>query len=209
MRTITITIIIMTGEQWDNYGGSLGNVTMLFKEGEIQTTKTTTETGEHDPLTNTRRVKPISIQNRFEAFQDDNETDEDEDENANNDSQTKSNRTVAQSTNVQKRKPNKRQRQRRQQLCDMHTWDTHTTDAWLTTTQSTDISKAAAWCPGPEHCGSLHAITNDARQHTTKPQKQDDANCQKWLRQIHSTNSTTQPSAQSYITTITITTHHG
>ena len=134
---------------------------MLREKGDIQTnnatTKTTTETGELDPLKNTRRVKPISIQNRFESFQDDSETDEEQDENVNNDSQTQFNCTVTQSRNVQKRKPNKRQRQRRRQVCDMHTWDTQTTDARTTATQNTDISKAAAWCPGPEHCGSLLA----------------------------------------------------
>ena len=100
---------------------------MSFEKGErqtdIATTKATTETGELDPSKNTRRARPIPIQNRFEAVQGDSETEQDQEENVNNDSQTQSDDTVTQSTNAQKRKPNERQRQRRRQLCDMRTRD--------------------------------------------------------------------------------------
>ena len=73
------------GNKWDNYGGSLGNVTMLLEKGENSTTenaiaKATIEKGEFDPLRNARQAKPISVQNGFEAFREDSEAEDENDE---------------------------------------------------------------------------------------------------------------------------------
>ena len=53
---------------------------------ECETTKTMIDAGEFDTLKNTRRVKPITLQNRYEAFQEDNESDDDGDEEISNNS---------------------------------------------------------------------------------------------------------------------------
>ena len=77
------------GDQWDNYGGNIGNVTMLLERGESATTESaittaTIETGELDPFRNTRRAKLISVQNRFEAFQEDSEIQDEQEDDAHN-----------------------------------------------------------------------------------------------------------------------------
>ena len=63
---------------------------MRLERGEMQTecetTKAMIDAREFDTLKNTRRARPITLQNRYEAFQEDNESDDDGDEEVSNNS---------------------------------------------------------------------------------------------------------------------------
>ena len=169
---------------------------MLLEQGNEATesaiTQTAIETGEHDPLKKTRRAKLIIVQHRFEAFEEDSGIEDEHEENAHNSGQVQIDYTVTRSMSKPKRRVNQRQRQRRRQLSDMSMWNEQTVNAWTTTTTKTDISKATAWCPGPEQCGCIQTIRDNTQQHQQQQQ--------------HTAN--TRPLLQPYITITTSITIH-
>ena len=100
------------GDNWSNYGGSLGNVTMMLERGgtdeqiKEHNGRETKTTGEHDPLLNTRRARPTTTYNRYEIL-----TNYDDDDHDSEESDTDEQLT----NKTNKHRPNKRQRLRRRQ----------------------------------------------------------------------------------------------
>ena len=108
-------------DYWNNYIGSIGNVTMLLERGETSEASETYKaeqtktTGEHDPLSNTRRARPTTTHNRYTILTNDDGSDDDDDS---SDTTTQDQYDI-ECDAIQlhkKHRPNKRQRHRRRQL---------------------------------------------------------------------------------------------
>ena len=139
-----------TGDWWGQGGDQLdycGNLIMLLERGgcdgktgngatdDGDTTRRTCIIGEHDPLMNARKCKPIALHNKYQLLHDEDDDDDDINCEDNIDAGSLHQPTYTQTANNKQMKhnPNKRQRQRRKQET------LTTTDSVITNNSTTQL----------------------------------------------------------------------
>ena len=117
---------------WNNFAGSLGNVTVMLERGKEsgekrdRETKQANATGEHDPLRNTQRARPTTTYNRYSLLIDTDDSDNDDSDISDADNQHDN--TTYNVSHHKKHRPNKRQQMRLKQTTATTTGDSNTTD---------------------------------------------------------------------------------
>ena len=194
------------GDWWDQYGeqqfGYCGNLSMLLERGG-RTGRTETEekteskgnsmhrrhTGEHDPLRNARKAQPLTLHNRYQTLNSDDNDSDTESEESDEDTVTRQPNTHKHTTTTTttKHRPNKRQRQRRKTIAAMmsdnyndndhdHDHDQHgnhdNCDDSCRSSGDEGLGEYRGWHPGPEHSGCLASVTRQQTSVKENMQKQ-------------------------------------